>query len=129
MRQPLTSFSTFFIEIRRYSLHLSFLCIWFVGNSKVFRIFYIESRIGDEKFASLIYFFFLFFSLFDGINPWWWVFNPWWWKFAYLLFFSLFDVWVSILFDLLKPVVMGFQPWWTCASLFAGFSFFSLFDV
>ena len=29
-----------------------------VGNSKVFRIFYIESRIGDEKFASLFFFFF-----------------------------------------------------------------------
>ena len=37
-----------------------------VGNSKVFRIFYIESRIGDEKFAYLFFFFFsFFFSLFD----------------------------------------------------------------
>ena len=59
-----TSFSTFFTEIWRYSLHLSCLYIWFVDNSKVFRIFYIESRIGDEKFASL-FFFFPFFSLFD----------------------------------------------------------------
>ena len=28
---------------------------------------------------------------------------------ADLLFFSLFDVWVSILFDLLMSMVMGFQ--------------------
>ena len=59
--QPPTSFSAFFTEIRRYSLHLSCLYIWFVGNSKVFRIFYIESRIGDEKFASLFFFFSFFF--------------------------------------------------------------------
>ena len=59
--QPPTSFSAFFTKIRRYSLHLSCLYIWFVGNSKIFRIFYIESRIGDEKFASLFFFSFFFF--------------------------------------------------------------------
>ena len=94
-RQPPTSFSAFFTEIRRYFLHLSCLYIWFVGNSKVFHIFYIESRIGDEKFASLFFFSFFFFFVwclsfriwFNCINPWWWVFNLWWWKFASLLFF------------------------------------------
>ena len=71
-----------------------------VGNSKVFRIFYIESRIGDEKFAFL-FFFSLFLSLFDV-----WVFASdltistrgdgfsTRGKFASLFFFSLFDVWV-----------------------------------
>ena len=96
-RQPLTSFSTSLHKSQRYSLHFSYLYIWFVGNSKVFRIFYIESRIGDEKFAFLFFFFFPFFFLclmfgfshlmFDGINPWWWIFNPWWWEFVDLLFF------------------------------------------
>ena len=60
-RQPPTSFSAFSTEIRRYSLHLSYLYIWFVGNSKVFCIFYIKSKIGDEKFASLFFLFPLFF--------------------------------------------------------------------
>ena len=46
--QPPTSFSVFSTEFWRYSLYLSYLYIWFVGNSKVFRIFYIESKIGDE---------------------------------------------------------------------------------
>ena len=148
----LTSFSAFFTEIRRYFLHLSCLYIWFVGNSKVFHIFYIESKIGDEKFA--FFFFSFFFSLFDV-----WVFASdltvstrgdgfstyddeslllcffffvwclgkhmiWFIEtcdygfsthgesmllcFCFFLFFSLFDIWVSIWFDLLKPVVMVF---------------------
>ena len=90
----LTSFSAFFTEIRMYFLHLSCLYIWFVGNSKVFHIFYIESKIGDEKFAFFFFFIFFFFVWclgfriwFNDINPWWWVFNLWWWKFASLLFF------------------------------------------
>ena len=98
-QQPPTSFSASLHKSRRYSLHFSCLYVWFVCNSKVFRIFYIESRTGRS--CLLLYF----------------ISFP---------FFCLFDVWVNILFDLLKPVVMGFQPWWTYASLFAVFSFFFL---
>ena len=81
-----TPFSAFFTKIWRYYLHLSCLYIWFVGNRVVFRIFYIESRIGHEVCFSL---FFSFFSLFDVwvfafdlfyFNSWGWVFNPWWWS-------------------------------------------------
>ena len=61
-RQPPTSFSVFSTEFWRYSLYLSYLYIWFVGNSKAFRIFYIESKIGDEISG---FFFPPFFSLFD----------------------------------------------------------------
>ena len=126
--QPLTSFSASLHKSRRYSLHFNCLYVWFVCNSKVFRIFYIESRIG-RSYLLLYFIFFPFFSLFDV-----WVFasNVWWYlvmKVCESAFFCLFDVWVSILFDLLKPMVMGFQPCRTYASLFAVFSFFSLFDV
>ena len=131
-RQPLTSFSTSLHKSRRYSLHFSYLYIWFVGNSKVFRIFYIESRIGDEKFAFLFFFFFFLFFFFVwclGFRIWCLMvstrddgFSTRGDESLWIFFFFLFDVWVSILFDQLKPVVMGFQPWWTCASLFAVFS-------
>ena len=68
--QPLTSFSTSLHKSRKYSLHLSCLYIWFFGNSKVFRIFYIKSRIGDEKFASLFFFSFFFFVWCLGFRIW-----------------------------------------------------------
>ena len=129
-RQPPTSFSAFFTEIRRYSLHLSCLYIWFVGNSKVFRIFYIESRIDDEKFAFSVFFFFPFFSLFDV------------WVFAYdltvsthgdesLLLCFFFFVWCLGKHLIWSIETCGYrfstrgEPVLLCFSFF----FFSLFDV
>ena len=133
-----TSFSTFFTEIWRYSLHLSCLYIWFVGNSKVFRIFYIESRIGDEKFAFLFFFFSFFFFVwclgfriwFNCINSWWWVFNPWWWSLLLCFFFLCLMFGFSHLIWSIETRGDGFsthgEP--VCFSVFV-FSFFSLFDV
>ena len=109
-----------------------------VGNSKVFRIFYIESRIGDEKFASLFFFFFsFFFSLFDV-----WVFASdltisnhgdgfsTRGKFASLFFFSLFDVWVFASDLTVSTCGDRFSTRGdeVCISGFF-FFFFSLFDV
>ena len=56
-------FLSFTPQIPKVFLTFELFIIWFAGNSKVLRIFYIKSRIGDEKFASLIFFFLFFLCL------------------------------------------------------------------
>ena len=51
----------------------------------------------------------------------------WLWVSSFFLFFSLFDVWVSILFELETVVMRVLLQWlWVCSFFFL---FFSLFDV
>ena len=70
-RQPLTSFLASLHKSRRYSLHFNCLYVWFVCNSKVFRIFYIESRIGRSYLLlCFIFFSFFFFVWCLGFRIW-----------------------------------------------------------
>ena len=110
------------------NLFLSF----FHKNLKVFRIFYIKSRIGDEKFPSLFFFFFYFFFFVWclGFRIWFNYINSWWWKFASLLFFSFVWCLGKHLIWSIETRGYGFSTRGEPILLyFSFFFFFSLFDV